>query len=138
RDRDAVAPLPGHPWPGGLARALRRLGRRQDPLPRVRLHRRGRGRGREGVARRLRRVRADGAGPARPCPARPSPLPIPRPTGRPAVTGFPESPHGRIGTSPALTPTTAVRHRAHTPGRNDMAQNTTTQALSDAGVSIWL
>src|SRR5699024_10693891 len=110
----------------------------QDPLPRVRLHRRGRGRGREGVARRLRRVRADGAGPARPCPARPSPLPIPRPTGRPAVTGFPESPHGRIGTSPALTPTTAVRHRAHTPGTNDMAQNTNTQALSDAGVSIWL
>src|SRR5699024_12037323 len=29
-------------------------------------------------------------------------------------------------------------HRAHTPGRNDMAQNTHTQALSDAGVSIWL
>src|SRR5699024_9184085 len=54
------------------------------------------------------------------------------------VTGFPESPQGRIGPSPALTPTTAVRHRAHTPGRNDMAQNTHTQALSDAGVSIWL
>src|SRR5699024_1842518 len=100
----------------------------------VRLHGRGRRRGREGVARRLRRVSSSGAGPARSCPA-PAPRP---PLPRPAVTGFPESPQGRIGPSPALTPTTAVRHRAHTPGRNDMAQNTHTQALSDAGVSIWL
>src|SRR5699024_10607501 len=91
-------------------------------------------RGGEVLALCRRLGRSSGARPARSCPA-PAPRP---PLPRPAVTGFPESPQGRIGPSPALSPTTAVRHRAHTPGRNDMAQNTHTQALSDAGVSIWL
>ena len=54
RHRSDLAPLRRRRRPHRLAGALRRLRRRQGPLPRVRLHRRERRRRRPGIARRRR------------------------------------------------------------------------------------